>query len=248
MIENNHAIVFSGFLPTFALTYIILVPMFYDFKEVTRTHCVGTKNVLPSVSAAIGYSAQTTVIWFLCIALHTPFRVQLAKIINNLYKKMLSQIYDADFLLGLSLQELRQFKKIERYTKISYWFNIIEIIGLLVLSIFSSSGDYEMHKNGFCMYLFGSAGFTICTCLIERDLKKKNMFNSYKIRLYLAATYFVSTFASIGLFYWHNTYCTNYVYSFFGFFEVTLILSNIMYHTYPSYLMINQNAQNLLIV
>lgn len=245
---NTGSILLSGVLPSFALSYVYLIPLLYDFQAVTRTHCRGTKNVLPSVSAAIGYSEQTSFLWFVCIALHTPFRFKLAKLLNGVYKKILAQVYDADFLLGLSLQELRQFKKVERMTKVSYWLNAFEVTGLLVLSIYTSSSNYEMHRNGFLMYLIGSAGFTICTCTIEKDLRKKNMFNSYKIRLYIGIIYFISLFASLIFYNWHNMYCSDYIYSLFGLFEVILIMSNIIFHTYPSHLMIKNGNQNLLIV
>lgn len=249
MLEEDASIVFmSGFCPTFALTYVLLIPLMTDFNAVTRTHCYRAVNYLPSVSAAIGYSFQTTVIWFLCILIHTPYRFKLAKLLNNCYKKVRGSVYTSECLLSLSVNEIRRYKQTENLVKYSLWFNKLEIIGLVVLSVFSSNGNYDMHKNGFGMYLIGSSGFTICVCLIELDLQRKNLFNSYKIRIRLAIVYFTSFFLSIGLFYWHNVYCTSYVYTFFGFFEVVLILSNIAFHTYPSYLIITNSNKNLLIV
>lgn len=144
------SIYLSGLLPFFALCYVFIIPLASDFTVATRTHC-HNKNVLPSVSAAIGYSYQTTLLWFLCISIHTPFRFRMAKGLNNIYRKLLAEIYNEEFLIGQSLQELRKFKRLERLTKYSYWFNCLEIIGLLILSVFTSNTDYS--KLFFFMWI-----------------------------------------------------------------------------------------------
>jgi hypothetical protein len=174
--SESATVFISGFLPFLALSYVVLVPLFSDFDVATRTHC-GNKNVLPSVSSAIGYSQQTTTLWFLLISIHTPFRFKLASCLNAIYRKLLAQIYSGEFLVGLGLQELRHLRCLERLVKWSYWCNCLEIAGLFVLSVFTSTNDFATHRHGFEMYLLGGTGFTLTSCLIERGLLQRNMVN-----------------------------------------------------------------------
>lgn len=257
MNDSGLVCVASAVLPLTALGYVFIIPMLTNFKSVTRTQCDWgrPKNIFPSVSAGISFNANTTLVWFFLIVLHTPARFQLANLLDRTYKKILAEIYNSDFLRGLNLEQLRRFKRIQRVTKFSYWFNLFEIFGLCILSLFPSTSNYEMHVDGFGMYLIGAAGFTVCTLIIEFDFKKKNMVNislsnllhnSFTIRLRLSIIYFISFAISAFLFYIHNIHCIDYAYSWFGLFEVILIMSNIALHTYPSHLIIRNVKQNLL--
>ena len=132
----------SALLPGFALGYVILVPLAIDFEAITRTHCYRTKNFLPSVSSAITFSFQTNVIWLFCIVFHTPFRYKLARCVNQFYGKIFSEIYSSDYLIELSIDKIRKYKHIKRVTSISYYLNMLEIFGLLVLTLFPSNGNF----------------------------------------------------------------------------------------------------------
>jgi len=139
---NTSTILISGLLPTLALAYVLLVPLLTDFEAVTRTHCYLAKNFLPSVSAAIGHNFWTTIIWFACISLHTPFRFKLARQLNACYRLVLGQAFTEERLAEMSVAELVKYKRLVRLADYSHWFNWLEIVGLLVLSVFSSNGNY----------------------------------------------------------------------------------------------------------
>lgn len=153
--------VLSALLPGFALGYVILVPLAIDFEAITRTHCYRTKNVLPSVSAAIGFSFQTYATWLFCIIFHTPFRYNLARRVYEFYGKVLSKIYSSDNLIDLSIVEIRKYKSIKRISAISYYLNMLEIFGLLILTLFPSYGNFgKFFSSNFITEFL----FKICFC------------------------------------------------------------------------------------
>ncbi len=139
--QPTSIIFLSGILPTVALFYVIAVPLLTDFESITRTHCYRAKNFLPSVSAAIGYNFSTILIWFTLISLHTPFRFKLANQINSCYRVILEKMLTQPFE-DMSVPELIKYKRLIRCVRYSHWFNRLEIIGLLLLSVFSSNGNY----------------------------------------------------------------------------------------------------------
>lgn len=131
----------STVLPVFALSFCYLYPLLADYETINRTHC-NARNFLPSVSAAISYSPQTSILWFFLILAHTPFRFKLAKCLNETYKKLFARIYTSEFLSTQSMEEYKNFLKFRKMMYISHLVNKIEIIGLLVLSTFTSMSNY----------------------------------------------------------------------------------------------------------
>lgn len=234
---NNKVLVsLASFFPIFALSYVFIYPLYIDFDIITDTHCHNA-NVLPSVSAAISYTSLTALVWLFCIALHTPLRVLLARRVFHVYKRIFGQIFEPEKLAKLTQNEVKYFVRLRRGVLFAYQFNLTEIAGLLVLSIFPSMTSFEWHKAGFGIFLISSAIFTILILLIEKQLDRHKLPNCYALKKRLAQSYFLSFLLAIITYYWHNAYCTNYVYSFFGFFEVVLITSNVAQHASAIYIL-----------
>ena len=134
-------VICSTLCPLIALAYCFTYPILVDFKHITNTHC-NTKNFLPSVSATISYSPMTSVLWFLLILIHTPFRFKLAKYLNETYKKLFARKYTSDYLVSKDIIEYKNFKLVRKQIFYAYQVNKIEIIGLFILSTCTSDANY----------------------------------------------------------------------------------------------------------
>jgi hypothetical protein len=102
---------------------------------------------LPSVSAAIGFNFQTSTIWFLLIFIHTPFRFIIARQLHQGYKKYISKLFESQYVLSLTRAETLKLKRLRQFVTIAYLINQLEILGLLILSTFTSSTSYGIEKR-----------------------------------------------------------------------------------------------------
>ena len=141
--------------PVIALSFCLVQPLATDFEAVTRTHCQTIRNFLPSVSAAIGHNAQTVFLWFFLIILHVPSRFKLAKQLNQAYNSLLAQIYTSDFVVDLKTHEMEKFRRLKYFIQSCYILNKCEIIGLVILTLFTSNTNYGnfffIFQNSFCL-------------------------------------------------------------------------------------------------
>ena len=109
-------------------------------------------NVLPSVSAAISYDGFTNIVWFIFILTHAPFRFKLAKTLHETYKTLFKSIKTSNLLINN--EEATKYSNFNRQLNsmrifyFSHLFNKIEIIGLIMLTIFTSNSSY-----GMCYFL-----------------------------------------------------------------------------------------------
>ena len=237
-------VLISASLPVIALSYCFVFPLIVDFRGATRTHCQN-KNFFPSVSAAISYNGSTMLLWALLLSVHTPFRFKLAKRTYQTYMKLFQKIYDETDILSNSNDRFSEFNQIKSLLYVTYQVNKIEIIGLLILSLFPSMTNYDLHKLGFSTYLLAASFFTISVCSIERRLSIAKMPNSYNVKKKLGLSFTLSLLLAITMFIWHNSYCTSYVYSFFGLFEVILILSNVCFHSWSYFIIKIQESMEV---
>lgn len=99
-------------------------------------------NVLPSVSAAIGFSFETAYFWLVCILIHTPFRFKIASQANKSYERSLQAAYGPDSFYKLEKKDSNEYDLLRRLACLAYLLNRSEIIGLIILSIFTSNGNY----------------------------------------------------------------------------------------------------------
>jgi hypothetical protein len=140
--EIDNIVFQSCFLPAFALFFCVVYPLVTNFDNVTATHCADIINILPSVSAAIGNSGTTVLMWLIIILMHTPARFKLARRLNKTYKTIFAQIYTPEYIISLKKNELKRFYRIKYFTKLSYCCNKFEIYGLIILTLFTSNSNY----------------------------------------------------------------------------------------------------------
>jgi len=204
------------FLSNFALFFGVFWATVFNWTKATQTHC-GVVNYLPSVSAAIGYSPGSYV-WRLCITLLAPARYMIA----FAYWKKYSSIRIP------RNSRVAEWKKL--LVNISTFSNVLEITGLLLLTIVSSKENNDVHKFGFAIFMIGGVTHMILTCLLSRhnDFKHSKIIRKRKLTV---AVHIISFVAALGFFYRHNKYCEPYVYTFFALCEYIIILSNIEFHT-----------------
>ena len=97
------------------------------------------------MSAAIGYDAYTNIVWFILILTHAPFRFKLAKALNETYKTLFKSFKSSKLLTGSEENKYANFNRQLKSMNIfylSHLFNKIEIIGLIILTIFTSNSSY----------------------------------------------------------------------------------------------------------
>ena len=187
-----------------------------SFQNSTYTHCE-VDNFAPSISAAIGSFIPQKYIWQACIALHLAPRFLFACLLNqHLYQRLkITQIVKKLLSTSLVLQ-------------------IVENLALLSLTIVSSQENFPIHSWAFGT--FGAAStvyMVIVVYLVKRcGYRHENRFE--KIGTEWKVWLLKGTVIAGGLmclfYWWHNTYCDPYIYSFFGICEYLLVLFNIAFH------------------
>lgn len=178
--------------PLIALAFCYIYPILVDFKHINKTHC-NVYNFLPSVSATISYNPLTSLFWFILILIHTPFRFILAKYLHEFYKNQFSHKISEDYVPFVNKTDYLRLSSVRRRAFYAYQINKIEIIGLFILSMFTSNSNYgliidffwfffliffkDMHKLGFCTYLISATFFKILVLSIESKLKMEKLVN-----------------------------------------------------------------------
>lgn len=133
----------STICPLIALAFCYIYPILSDFNQINKTHC-NVYNFLPSVSATISYNPLTSFFWFALILVHTPFRLILARYLHDFYKSQLTRNLSEEFVPFSYKTEYLEYSSIRKRVYYAYQINKIEIIGLFVLSLFTSKSNYGM--------------------------------------------------------------------------------------------------------
>ncbi|XP_037928459.1 post-GPI attachment to proteins factor 2-like [Teleopsis dalmanni] len=201
-------------LPLGGFTFCVLWSLIFEFERSTRTHC-DVSNLLPSLSAAIGtYEPQKT-IWRLAICLHMPARLIIAHLYYKYYRDVL---YPSRHTLA----------------KVAYALNVIENLALVSLSLWTSTNDYEIHRNAFVTFIACSELYMLITYILNRNgrrdalLPHENKSNKWKGYLFIIN---LTTFLLAGYcFIRHNSYCEPGVYTFFAIFEYIVVWTNMGFH------------------
>ena len=94
------------------------------------------------MSAAISYTPQTSFIWFLCIAFHTPLRFILARRVYQSYKITFGQVFEPENLAKMSQDDVSYFARLRKFLFFAFQFNLAEVMGLLILSMFTSMTNF----------------------------------------------------------------------------------------------------------
>lgn len=208
--------VITVLLPLTGLITCLFISLFYHFKDATYTHCQ-VSNYLPSISAAIS-NVPERYIWRGCIGLHSAPRFLLSAAYFSFYRGRLS---------GRLLEQLT--------TGLTLVCSLAENSGLLMLTYVSSTETYNLHKNGFIVFVGASLLHMLLTCrlwfVMKRLFVSAEDLKSYhwKIRLFIfnisccaAAFYFFRR---------HNKDCEPGVYTLFALCEYLVVLSNMAFHT-----------------
>ncbi|KAM7351004.1 post-GPI attachment to proteins factor 2-like [Cochliomyia hominivorax] len=197
-----------------AFLFTIIWTLLFDFERATYTHC-DVRNFLPSISAAIGnYEPQKT-IWRLAIILHLPIRLAVAHIYAKYYRD--------------HIRKNRRW-----FANCAVILNVVENFALLSLSLWTSSDDYEMHRNSFVTFIACSELYMLITYFLHKNGRKLQLTEleekSVNFKFYLFVTNLVA-FAMAGYFFLrHNSKCEPGVYTFFALFEYIVVFSNMGYH------------------
>lgn len=228
-----------------ALYLNLVLNMFYNFEDSTRTHCTatGTYNFLPSISSCIG--GFTRPIWAFCVVVYIWQRVLAGFVLHSLHVSCTGARYT-------------------RYTTARLCAHIGEQFFLVLLSVVSSSDNLFLHELGF-------AGFSLCgmlnmalTCYICsvmlalvsfepttpssslvavmsttlgcRKSRRRSSTPVKEVESILRARVFLSLCAAFCLvsavffFFAHNRTCVDYRYTWFALSEWLFVLSNIIFH------------------
>ncbi|XP_077967387.1 acyltransferase PGAP2-like [Styela clava] len=198
-------------LPLIGLIFSILWSLCFDFNRTTATHC-GVINYLPSISAAID-QPPSSVVWKICIALHSAPRLLIAVIHEMKARK-----------LGTS-----RCQSIKAFFNLSL--NTIEVFSLLILTMMSSTEYKLWHKIGFITYIASSVIYCCGSSICGTGDRKE----SKKWKRILCIIYLLSLSSSMYFYYRHNTYCEDQVYTLFALLEYIVVISNIFFHYVASF-------------
>ena len=130
-------------------------------------------------------------------------------------------------------------RKISWMVEFTLSFHSLELISLLGLTIVPSKEHFDVHKVFFCTFALSGLSYFILTCYLwkycgicqETNEEKK----SFDEKMFWLKLYFVLGIAMSILYYWHNKYCPDYVYSFFCICEYLIVYANIKFHGTAKY-------------
>ncbi|VDN25290.1 unnamed protein product [Gongylonema pulchrum] len=205
---------FSSF-PLIALCCCVFLALYNDFDKATETHC-GVRNVLPSISVAIGDFHWGRLIWKSLIFAHLPPRVLAAFAYAQLFRVPLENIVQTYF----------------RY--LTCFLNLLELFCLGLLSAVSSKDDHYRHVLAFSTFqiagmIHGALHVVLyhITGISDFNVHSRKSYRVKKICYKLSILFLAICML---LYHRHNTYCEPYVFSMFAFFEYLIVLTNILFH------------------
>lgn len=216
-------------LPLVSFVTCVLLSIYNDFERATRTHC-GVKNVLPSISTAIGDFYPQIIIWRLAIGLHSFPRYVISAIHYKDYFNHQNNLY--------YISSKNSYKKL---IKIAFVFNYIEITCLSLLTFVSSRESHSLHALFFIVFLISSTIYMSCICIsyYYKRINQNNTddcdlinfeSNAKKTKLILLIVYLGTFLISLYFYIRHNTYCEPYMFSYFSLCEYFTVFTNIAFH------------------
>ncbi|KAK4887617.1 hypothetical protein RN001_003888 [Aquatica leii] len=201
-------------LPLLAFVFCVIYSIIYNFESTTFSHC-HVYNFLPSISSAIGNFSPQREVWQLAVALHALPRFCVAIAYLQYHREVL-------FPWAFYLSSFACF------------LNVVENFALIILSFWTSSENYPIHKTAFITFIITSEFYMMLAWALNKrcrrhqrnlaetkSLKWKKRLVVFNISCIVTATYF---------FIRHNMWCEKFVYSAFAFFEYMVVLSNMAFH------------------
>jgi len=204
-------------LPLFGFAFCVIWSFIFEFENSTKTHCE-VYNFAPSISASIGSFLPQKYVWQVAIALHIVPRF--------LFLWMYKQFY------YIRIKPLSN--KVKWLIRTTLSFNFIELVSLLGLTLVSSQEDFDVHK--VCFVTFGISGliYFVLTCILWSycgvALETNEEIKSFKIKKSMLKLYFGFGILMSYLYYRHNEYCEDYVYSYFCLCEYAIVSANMYFH------------------
>uniref|UniRef100_A0A4W6DJX8 Acyltransferase PGAP2 n=1 Tax=Lates calcarifer TaxID=8187 RepID=A0A4W6DJX8_LATCA len=140
-------------LPLTGLVACLFISLMYNFEDATYTHC-RVSNYLPSISAAISRVPERY-IWRCCIGLHSAPRYLVSVAYFSFYRGRFARRLPELLLSGLALL-----------------CSLAENSGLLLLTYVSSTETYNVHKNGFVVFIGSSLLHMLITCWLWHVIRR----------------------------------------------------------------------------
>ena len=144
-------------VPLGSLIFCYLYTMVSNFEQANWYKC-GAKNIFPSISTVIAFDQLTYSVWLITMIYQTPFQILLAKNINSIYKKILLKKLTCFYLTIISEKKYRNFVVLRKCLYLVYFINNIQILGILIASVFKSSYNFGISLilflfeiNYFCL-------------------------------------------------------------------------------------------------
>ncbi|VDN04739.1 unnamed protein product [Thelazia callipaeda] len=214
-VSSHIATYFCSSLPLIGLCSCVILALYNDFEKATETHC-HTRNVLPSVSSAIGDFYWGRLIWRTLIFVHILPRILAAFAYAKLFTCGLESIVHTIF----------------RY--ITCFLNLLELFCLLMLSVVSSKDNHFRHVLAFSVFQVAGMVHGILHIIMYRISGLNNYSpvtrKSYRVKKacykWSALFLIICSF----LYYRHNSRCEPYVFSAFAFSEYLVVLTNTCFH------------------
>ena len=191
--------------------------LYYFFQSSTQTHCE-VDNFAPSISAAIGSYLPQKYVWQTCICLHISPRFLFLYMYKLFYEDRIKN----------------KTKNIQKLVNVALSVQFLELISLLGLTIVSSLENFDIHK--VCFVSFGVCSliyFSLTVYLWTHaglNLETNEEINSLRIKKRVLKVYFILGLCMSYFYWWHNEYCTPYVYSFFCICEYVIVVANMYFH------------------
>jgi len=204
-------------LPLFGFGFCVTWSFIFDYENSTKTHCE-VENFAPSISAAIGSFLPQKYVWQVAIALHIVPRFLFLWMYKQFYKSRISVITPRIYWL----------------IQVTICFNLLELVSLLGLTLVSSQEDFDTHKA--CFVTFGISGliYFVLTCILWSycgvALETNEEIHSFKVKKSMLKLYFGFGILMSYLYYRHNEYCEDYVYSLFCLCEYAIVIANMIFH------------------
>lgn len=214
-------------LPLFGFGFCVLWSFLFNYEASTKTHCE-VDNFAPSISAAIGSFLPQKYVWQTCVCLHITPRFVYLFLYKHFYQTRLN--LNRVFLKIFSNRIL---------VRLAFFFNCVELLALLGLTLVSSQEDFDTHK--YCFVVFGICGlaYFIITWVIwtfcDLPLETNEEINSLKTKTKALKTFLLCGLLMSYFYYRHNEFCEPYVYSLFCMCEYVIVGANMWFHYTASY-------------
>ncbi|XP_021948727.1 post-GPI attachment to proteins factor 2 isoform X2 [Folsomia candida] len=148
-------------LPLGAFIFCVFWALYTDYDRATTVLCTHdmnkpVRNYLPSLSAAIGDFQPSQQIWKACIIIHAPGRFLFASMYLTYLKKVI-------------------VPQNVKWAILACLFHVIEIIGLIGLTVVTSKHNLFVHAVNFGLFVVFSQLYMIILCMLLSGCRKVEM-------------------------------------------------------------------------